>query len=495
MPPLFDQYKLMDRGATKKFADAGGKDTIKNILIAAANKQDSQIATALLIRDLLNFKVAQATDKKNTTDPERWLKILPTHIEAVNKLLPQNDVNSLLTEINLRQFIANSSSIFQRQIPGTFKAVLDEVIRLPGVKSRLVDSYTAKFLKSNSVAGITDNDVRNAHNVETRKRPTALEIKKFLMQFCNLPKDCFPTLDKNQNFDSACTWVPISLTEYCRLCINDWDRNTNDYLAVDYIGYTIDQGWNIHVFKVLEFVKKVGSHSNWAPLKTNLTSGQGVSLWNKLTKSLRLEQLPTIKIFNRFNKESKLHEESKLQNITEPPAASWLVFCSGVQTLFPPITFMCGMFSLFASVMVGRRDEAEYAIAAIQNLEKKAPKCALPGGWTDMQYMQIHLREMKPLSYNLVSKSFKKYAAYELYWVPQGIEQRSYNNNISNLVGDDEIASFPTQGSWWVILTLEIGFEQTNNTIQPKLVGQRYSWEVFDSKPHSPRTTWPNPNS
>ena len=493
MPNQFDDYKLMDRGATKNFADAGGKEAIKNILIAAVKNEASRIATALLIRDLLNFKVAQATDKKNTTDPERWLKILPTHIAAVSKLGPTNHkgVKLLndLNEANLRLFIANSSSVFQRQIPGTFKALLDVVIILPDVKSRLVDSYTAKFLKSNGVAGITDADVLN---VGTRKRPTAVEIKKFFEQLCLLPDESiYGTMP---GFFKVFDDMKPLLSDKFLQCLVDWPR------LIPYnplIGHTVDQGWNIHVFKVLEFVEKVEKHSPYAVLKDMIRLDPFMRLWKLVSiGGLRSGQLPTIKIFDRFKnlrEPPKLIEPPNGRNLTEPPSASWLVFLSGSQGIYGAV--QCWVVNQFYCMggAYGKGEKSRVGIdqTSIKNLENSNVVCELPGGWMDMQYMQIRSRYVTPLRYDLSKKSFKLYFAFELYWVPQGIKERNYNAEVTDDVGNDEKISFSSQGSWWVSLTHDIEFLITPHsiTLKPKTM----YWEVFDTKPRFPRVKWPNP--
>ena len=476
MPTLFDQYKSMDRGSTKRFAAGGGKDTIKYTLIAAAKHPASQMATAMLIRDLLNFKVAQATDKKNTTDPERWLTVLPMHIAAVNNLRPKTGVDNNnikidlpddLNEFYLRAFIANSSYVFQKQIPATFKALLVEVLKIPPVKGRLVDSYTAKFLNDNDKL-ISEAEVRPALIVGTRKRPTALEIKTFIEQLCHLPRESLYSI-ASVTFNEVRTFLTLPLSKVFMQCVVDWNRATID--KADVCGYSANQGWNIHVFKVLEFVKNVDPLSTWADLKENLERHECRSLWNRLANSGRLGQLPTTNKFNR------------LPNLTEPSRESWLVFLSGNQGLWTPSVFLVNEIALS-----GEKLKLGYLL----NAEENKNPCALPGGWTDMEYMQIYVRWVQPLAYNVASRSFKLCYAYELYWVPQGIEQRNNKAQPLTSVNHDERTSFASQRSWWVILTLDIGFVTTNNTVITNSVGN-YSWEVFDSKPGFPKPRWPIP--
>lgn len=476
-------------------SDSGSKEDIKETLFAAAEHPASQMATAMLIRDLLNFKVAQATDKNNTTDPERWLTNLPMHIADVNRLKPKDyiiartnfanpEVRTIprktidLDTFKLQQFIANSSSWFKKQIPATFKALLDQVItKLPQLKSRLVDSYTAKFLMSNDVSGITDNDVRNALIVGTRKRPTALEIKTFIEQLCKLPQEVLGGRS-SKTFTESCSWRAYQFKKIFEQCVVDWERYTIDRPRSN--GYVLDQGWNIHVFQVLEFVKMQHRLSEWSKLQDFL-KGRGRHIWEYVRNTR-----PFAATTNIYT------------------GASWLVFFSVNQAIQTPGVFLSEEIPQLGKSIADADKPQEFpelgynkpGFIPKQKLEKSNLQCALPGGWMDIQYLQIHSRWFQTFDYNVSRNSFIYYQAYELYWVPQGIEHRNFQGDPHAKLYESERNSFPSQGSWWVILKADISISRNYNygtvTINP--IGQNYSWEVFDSKPDFPKIIWPIPS-
>ena len=488
MPTLFDQYKLMDRKKIGAMSDTGGKEGIKDTLVTAALDGASQMATAMLIRGLLNFNVAQAT-KKNTTDPERWLANLPMLCSDVNRLKPVRYINPKdtknflmtvdLSTYSLQQFIANSSSVFQKQIPATFKALLVEVLRIQPVKGRLVDSYTAQFLYDNNL--IEKVDLGPALKLGTRKRPTALEIKTFIEQFSHLPPEYVPSINgrKVDHFRlDRFQWATASLLKIFSQCLVDWNRYW-DTDPTSLYGFKTSKSWYNHVFRVLDFVGQANSPP-WSNLKTCLENNANAK---ELCRNLRIPGHyglpPTEKELHDFK------EFYRIKKSNQPPRESILVFLSGCQNLL-----FCGTIIL---------DEVYHFNDKLDNdkdltlLRSNLP-CALPGGWTDIQYLQMFRRWAQPLSYNIASSSVKMYFAFELYWVPEGIGQRNISADPTNRVFDDERTSFPSQGSWWVIQTVEIEIRLNGDSVIIEILPlHNYSWEVFDSKPDFPKTRWPSP--
>ncbi|MEI6470520.1 MAG: hypothetical protein WCO72_13750 [Betaproteobacteria bacterium] len=489
--PLFDQYKLMDRKKIGAMSDSGSKEDIKETLFVAAEYGPSQMATAMLIRGLLNFKVAQAT-KKKTTDPERWLANLPMLCSDVNRLKPvmyinPKDKNQWLKGVDLgpyelQRFIANSSSVFQKQIPATFKALLVEVLRIPPVKGRLVDSYTAQFLCDNKL--IDKVELGPALKLGTRKRPTTLEIKTFIEQFSHLPSEYVPTIN-GRKFDNhlrldKCEWQTVSLQKRFSECLQDWNRYWHtDRASLN--GYKNNKSWYNHVFRVLDFIGQANSPP-WSNLKTCLKTDSAAK---ELCANLRIPghygSPPTGKELHDFK------EFYRIKKLNQPPRESILVFLSGNQNIMNPGVKLIDELYQFNYKL--NRDED------LTLLRSNLP-CALPGGWMDMQYLQMHGRWLQPLFYNIASSSVKMYFAFELYWVPQGIEERVKGAHPTNLVFDDERTSFPSQGSWWVIQTVEIEIRLNGESVTTEILPlHNYSWEVFDSKPDFPKIRWPSPFS
>ena len=167
---FFDQYRAIDRKAVA----ATDKNDIKARLLAAIQNPQTKDPAAKIIKALLDFKVAQKNG--NATNAELKLTTLHTNIQKLNALAERGVPQ--LTFDELQKFVRNSSALFQRALPSTFKSLLEGVLRDVQVRSRLVDTSTAALLRDNGL--ITADDARSAIPACSQDRPTLAEVNRWL---------------------------------------------------------------------------------------------------------------------------------------------------------------------------------------------------------------------------------------------------------------------------------------------------------------------------
>lgn len=463
MPTLFDQYKSMDRGLTKKFAAGGGKETIRLTLLEAARNDRSKAATMLLIRDLLYIKAAQARDKGNTELLGRMHASLPTRIALVNNLRPERIVHSNMTTteledldtFKLQQFIANSSSVFQRQIPDTFRRLLVELLGpdFSNVKNYLVDSYTAYFLCNNKL--ISEGDVRNAGIVPAgeRKRPNASQMKAFIVQILNINQfDKSALAHKALEFCKIPTQVVVDMARFI------------DPKSKDSFGLSKDKKWLLHVFKCHEFILEAISRGK-------LDGARGMTT---------IGGYPVV---------SSAFASIKPQINSDYAKPGWLVYFSLQQYFF----LISGRLpNIFYHHWLDTKDNKKDP--ACDNLQ-----CDLPGGWADYRHIYMFCRYQTPTCYDVIRQSVKYSFVYQLFWVVNPVERR----NETDLESNPENIPFGSNGQsssfCWVILTVNcrlsfppITLDAIPTHIRFEGIDNNYEVEVFDSKPEYPKIKWPN---
>ena len=468
MPPLFDQYKSMDRGLIKKFSDGGGKETIRITLREAVKEEKSREATVLLIRDLLYFKVAQARDKKNTEVPERMLASLPMRIASVNsirskiKILPDYtrlDLPHDLNESYLRAFIANSSYVFQKEIPATFKALLAEILGggrdFPNVKNLLVDSYTAKFLLDNNL--INEGDVRNARNVTfgERKRPNALQVKELIVQILDIYK-----------FHTCLKSAP---KEFSRIIL-DVTKDEARYITGKVTsGFGKDKQWLNNVFKCHEFIDEAQKRGKLIDAKE--ATGLGAY------KEMR----------------SVLAGRKSYMALFPKAKTNWLVYFSLLQLHSLAANRLHGYFyRRWEATRNGELDTDPHSFDKLQ--------CALPGGWEDWRHIYVIVRYTSPTSYDSVKQSFNYLLVYQLFWVENPVERSGDSGVIlEQEILEPGIVNGKSQVICWVTITVKfkysfppITFDSIPSYIDFEGMDPHYEVEVFDSKPEYPRIKWPS---
>lgn len=157
---FFDSYKNIERGGITKESKTATKEAV---LTAYANPKSRPHAIQI-VKALLDFKAHQAND----ASAERLLGNLANHIKVCNQA--KGPGVEELTERSLHELVKNRSAIFKKDLPDTFKDLLRRMLFNTDAKSALVDSNTARILRSNGL--IDDADVQAA----TRVRRVAEQI-------------------------------------------------------------------------------------------------------------------------------------------------------------------------------------------------------------------------------------------------------------------------------------------------------------------------------
>jgi hypothetical protein len=145
--PFFDTYKNINRGGITGESKTATRDALLEAL-RDSRKKDHVIQ---IVKTLLDFKAHQS----DNASAERLLGNLANHVNVIG--------DPTITERSLHELVKNRSMIFQRDLPDTFKGLLRTMLK-SDAKGRLIDTNTARILKSNSL--ITDADVRNATPVK-----------------------------------------------------------------------------------------------------------------------------------------------------------------------------------------------------------------------------------------------------------------------------------------------------------------------------------------
>ena len=141
--PFFDSYKNIDRGGITKESKTATRDAL---LTALTNPQHKDHVLQI-VKTLLDFKAHQSDD----ASAERLLGNLANHVKVIG--VPE------ITERSLHELVRNRSSLFKKELPDTFKALLRTMLN-SDAKRALIDTNTARILRSNSL--ITDAEVRTA---------------------------------------------------------------------------------------------------------------------------------------------------------------------------------------------------------------------------------------------------------------------------------------------------------------------------------------------
>jgi hypothetical protein len=145
--PFFDKYKNIDRGGITRESKTATKDA----LLAALTTPQYKDHVIQIVKTLLDFKAHQSDD----ASAERLLGNLANHVNVIG--------DPSINERSLHELVKNRSAIFRRDLPDTFKGLLRTMLS-SDAKGRLIDTNTARLLKSNSL--ITDADVKNAKSVK-----------------------------------------------------------------------------------------------------------------------------------------------------------------------------------------------------------------------------------------------------------------------------------------------------------------------------------------
>jgi hypothetical protein len=202
--PFFDTYKNINRGGITGESKTATRDALLEAL-RDSRKKDHVIQ---IVKTLLDFKAHQS----DNASAERLLGNLANHVNVIG--------DPTITERSLHELVKNRSMIFQRDLPDTFKGLLRTMLK-SDAKGRLIDTNTARILKSNSL--ITDADVRNATPV---KRVGEQVLPSELAAFLTRTGKILPGLLSN-------TWT---LSNFLTQLSKDYPRSPPDRDAVEVAG-------------------------------------------------------------------------------------------------------------------------------------------------------------------------------------------------------------------------------------------------------------------
>jgi hypothetical protein len=147
---FFDSYKNIDRGGITK----DSKTATKDALVAACNNSKCRPHALQIVKALLDFKAHQSDDES----AERLLGNLANHIQACNQAGGVGVVE--LTERSLHELVRNRSALFKKDLPDTFKKLLERLKYQNDAWGLLVDTNTARILRNNGL--ITEAEARAA---------------------------------------------------------------------------------------------------------------------------------------------------------------------------------------------------------------------------------------------------------------------------------------------------------------------------------------------
>lgn len=202
---FFDSYKSINRGGITK----DSKAATRQALAAALADEKRKPHAIQIVKALLDFKAHQSVDGS----AERLLGNLANHIGVCNQAKDKGVED--LTERSLHELVRNRSAIFKKDLPDTFKQVLNDFKTQADAWSVLVDTNTARILRSNGL--ITEAELRAA-------KPASRVAEQIL------PGELAAFLNRSEEMQGAAKRTSTSwpLAEFLKQCTVDTVRNDSD---------------------------------------------------------------------------------------------------------------------------------------------------------------------------------------------------------------------------------------------------------------------------
>lgn len=251
---FFDSYKNIDRGGITKESKTATKDA----LLTAYNNPKCKPHAIQIVKALLDFKAHQAND----SSAERLLGNLANHIRVCNQAkglgVPE------LTERSLHELVKNRSAIFKKDLPETFKDLLKQMMFQNDAKAVLIDTNTARILRSNGL--ITEADARAARPARgVAEQVLPGELAAFFTRSTALCR---------QQRDPSGSW---SLAGFLHQCCKDYPRaipepTDAEWKALAHLVSEVSNG-RLGSRKILEYQRQATEViGKPAPFKRKITS-------------------------------------------------------------------------------------------------------------------------------------------------------------------------------------------------------------------------------
>jgi hypothetical protein len=202
---FFDSYKNINRGGITK----DSKTATADALFAACQNPDCRDPAMQIVKALLDFKALQSND----ASAERSLGDLAYYVRRCNQAREEGSGVAELTESSLHELVRNRSAIFKKELPATFKALLQTLLPRQG-GGMLIDKNTARILRSNGL--ITEAQARNAPDSIVAVQILPFEVAAFFNQS-----------EKSWGEDRPLS-AGWSLSTFLLVCDKDLSRNGSD---------------------------------------------------------------------------------------------------------------------------------------------------------------------------------------------------------------------------------------------------------------------------